>query len=122
MKRVRLLELGLGPRGMEDCRIHLCLYFLTGHRLQLNDVIYMKKLQKYVNLIPVISSIDDDVDEEEIEAYKSGISKEAKEYNLEFYNVEKDIKSVEEIEEELNIELIAPIPPFWFQSNFVEDM
>ncbi|QPG77203.1 hypothetical protein FOA43_004610 [Brettanomyces nanus] len=47
------------PR-FEDTRVHVCLYFIfpTGHGLRELDIDTMKKLSKYVNVIPVIGRAD----------------------------------------------------------------
>ncbi|VEU21955.1 DEKNAAC102913 [Brettanomyces naardenensis] len=47
------------PR-FEDTRIHVCLYFIapSGHGLRELDVDGMKKLSKYVNVVPVIGRAD----------------------------------------------------------------
>jgi|LauGreDrversion4_2_1035121.scaffolds.fasta_scaffold359852_2 septin family protein len=42
---------------VEDCRIHLVLYFLTGPRPKLVDFDHMKEISKYANIIPVISKV-----------------------------------------------------------------
>eukprot|EP01135_Chromosphaera_perkinsii_P009504 Nk52_evm1s1772 gene=Nk52_evmTU1s1772 len=47
-------------RRIPDTRVHCCLYFLapTGHSLKPLDVEFMKNLQHYVNIIPVIAKAD----------------------------------------------------------------
>ncbi|VUG17340.1 SHS1 [Brettanomyces bruxellensis] len=47
------------PR-FQDTRVHACLYFLppTGHGLRELDVLAMKRMAKYVNVIPVVSRAD----------------------------------------------------------------
>jgi septin 7 len=42
--------------SLADSRVHDCLYFTspTGHGLKKVDVVFMKKLHKKVNIIPVI--------------------------------------------------------------------
>ena len=95
--------------------MHLCLYFISGHRLQLNDVIYLKKLQKYVNILPVLSSTDEDIDSDEVEAYKHAIAREAKDYGLEWTDLNEELGGkMGDILEELELEPLMPIPPFWF--------
>ncbi|CAG0883831.1 unnamed protein product [Darwinula stevensoni] len=43
-----------------DTRIHVCLYFIcpTGHGLKAIDLVCMKKLDKKVNIIPIIAKAD----------------------------------------------------------------
>jgi len=47
------------PR-FQDTRVHACLYFLpaTGHGLRELDVLAMKRMSKYVNVLPVVSRAD----------------------------------------------------------------
>lgn len=45
-------------KTVEDCRIHLVLYFLTGPRPKIIDFIQMKEISKYANVIPVISKVN----------------------------------------------------------------
>lgn len=107
--------------GVIDCRVHLCLYFISGHRLQLNDVIYMKKLQEVMNIIPVMTSTEEEVDSEEVEAYKYAINREAKDYQLDWIDLERDIGDMDIAYQELDMVPIEPTPPFWFQvENFEE--
>lgn len=60
-----------------------------------------------MNIIPVISSTEEEVDEDECEAYKFAIAREARDYNLEWtdLNVEFGGK-LDDILEELNLEPI----------------
>ncbi len=44
--------------NIEDKRVHLMFYFFTGHKTVDNDFKILRKLQKYVNIIPVISKAD----------------------------------------------------------------
>ena len=43
-----------------DQRVHACLYFIapTGHSLKSLDLVCMKKLDKKVNIIPIIAKAD----------------------------------------------------------------
>ena len=42
----------------EDTRIHLCLYFMDGPRCKESDIAILKALQKYVNILPILSKAD----------------------------------------------------------------
>lgn len=121
LKKVTLNNPNSFRKGVIDCRVHLCLWFISGHRLQLNDVIFMKKLQKFTNILPVLTSIEDEVDVEEVEAYKFAINREGEDYQLNWIDLERDVGSMEMVYEELNMIPIEPTPPFWFQvQNFEE--
>lgn len=121
LKRVTLKDRSSFKRGVIDCRVHLCLYFITGHRLQLNDVIYMKKLQKYTNILPVLTSVEEEVDAEEVEAYKFAINREASDYQLEWIDLDRDLGNIDLVYKELQMAPIEPCPPFWFQVENFED-
>ena len=43
---------------MQDNRIHLLLYFFDGKYANANDLTNISKLQKYVNVLPVIGKAD----------------------------------------------------------------
>lgn len=77
----------------------------------------MKKLQKYINIIPVVSSKEIDIDEEDIEAYKDSIASESSDYHLEFGEIQRCMSELEAIAERDNLELIHPIIPIWFNQS-----
>lgn len=71
-----------------------------------------------MNIIPVLSSIEEDVDEDEVEAYKYAIAKEAAEYNLQWTDFDLEFAgNFQQILDELELEPIRPLPPFWFQAK-----
>jgi len=37
-----------------DCRVHLCLYFLESPTISVDEIAYIRKLSKYVNIMPVL--------------------------------------------------------------------
>lgn len=50
---------GEGRFGLQtDGLVHVCLYFIAAHRLKGVDVEFMRRLEKYVNLVPVIAKAD----------------------------------------------------------------
>jgi len=55
-------EAGSPPRQPErpgnDGLVHVCLYFITAHRLKGQDVEFMRRLEPHVNLVPVIAKAD----------------------------------------------------------------
>ncbi|GMM38355.1 septin [Saccharomycopsis crataegensis] len=67
----------------KDTRVHACLYFITptGHGLRELDVEIIKKLSKYVNIIPVIGRADS-FTKEELADFKRNIL-----YDIEKFNV-----------------------------------
>ena len=37
-----------------DCRVHLCLYFIESPTISVDETVYIRKLSKYVNIMPVL--------------------------------------------------------------------
>jgi len=37
-----------------DCRVHLCLYFVESPKISLDEIAYIRKLSKYVNIMPIL--------------------------------------------------------------------
>ncbi|ODQ82797.1 hypothetical protein BABINDRAFT_29672 [Babjeviella inositovora NRRL Y-12698] len=95
-----------------DSRVHVCLYFITptGHGLREIDVECMKKLLKYVNVLPVVARADS-FTEVELRRFKRTIMEDIEKYNVpifEFtYDEEEDDYDV--IQE---IEFLNKIQPF----------
>ena len=55
-------ETGNPPRQARplgnDGLVHVCLYFITAHRLKGQDIEFMRRLEPHVNLVPVIAKAD----------------------------------------------------------------
>ena len=68
-----------------DNKVHVCLYFLTGPRIKRDDIIYMKKLQKYVNIIPILAK-GDSFTVEEIKAIKLTLINQAFDHKIEWFD------------------------------------
>ena len=69
-----------------DTRIHVCLYFITpnGHGLKSIDLVCMKKLDKKVNIIPIIAKADT-INKEELAKFKAKIMNELKTNEVSIY-------------------------------------
>lgn len=81
----------------------------------------MKKLKEYMNIIPVVVGDDPYVDEEEIEAIKDLISKDARDYGIDWLDIRSEVRNLEDIIQESKLTPIAPYPPFWFQKEVDEE-
>ncbi|CEP20434.1 SHS1 [Cyberlindnera jadinii] len=98
------------PR-FEDTRVHICLYFIepTGHGLRELDVECMKKLSKYVNVLPVISRADS-FTSLELEAFKKNILYDIAKFSIPVfqfgYDEEEDDEEV--IKENTELKSIQP--------------
>ena len=68
-----------------DNKVHICLYFLTGPRIKRDDIIYMKKLQKYVNIIPILAK-GDSYTVEEIKSIKLTLINQAYDHKIEWFD------------------------------------
>lgn len=42
----------------KDCRVHVCLYFMSGPRIQNVDIEVMGQLQEYLSIIPILAKGD----------------------------------------------------------------
>lgn len=122
LKAISVANRDIRDKHIIDCRIHLCLYFIDGSsRLNVKDVLNMKKLKEYMNIIPVVVGDDPYVDEEEIEAIKDLISKDARDYGIDWLDIRSEVRNLEEIIQESKLAPIAPYPPFWFQKEVDEE-
>lgn len=121
LKKISAVEKNLNKRNLVDCRVHVLLYFFTGRRLKVNDVIYMKKLQKYTTIIPIYSNSDPDVDAEEIEDLKECIKQEAQDYHLNWAELARGVKT-KDICNQNGIEHITPYPPFYFYNKDLSEI
>eukprot|EP00800_Vazella_pourtalesii_P019847 TRINITY_DN68_c2_g1_i1.p1 TRINITY_DN68_c2_g1~~TRINITY_DN68_c2_g1_i1.p1 ORF type:complete len:402 (-),score=106.19 TRINITY_DN68_c2_g1_i1:368-1573(-) len=69
-----------------DTRIHCCMYFIppTGHCLRPLDIEFMKKLDKHVNIVPVIAK-SDTLTIEERQAFKQRIRDDIAHHKIRIY-------------------------------------
>ncbi|EGV60887.1 septin [Yamadazyma tenuis] len=99
-----------------DTRIHVMLYFITpnGHGLKELDISCMKRLSKYVNIIPVISKADS-FTEDELKFFKKQVKVDIERFNVPIFQFDN---LIDEYDEEEDYELIqeckylAKIQPF----------
>lgn len=66
-----------------DTRVHALLYFIapTGHGLKSIDICCMKRLSKYVNILPIISKADS-FTHDELKMFKKQINADIKNYSI----------------------------------------
>jgi len=96
---------------VEDKRVHAILYFLRGPRISDEDVKYMKRLQKYGNIIPVIAK-GDAYSKEEVNEVKRMFLEKTNRKGLELFNFESALGDDEEKLEELRKGNFGSCPPF----------
>ncbi|KAK6202674.1 Septin-domain-containing protein [Scheffersomyces amazonensis] len=99
-----------------DTRVHALLYFITptGHGLREIDIQCMKKLSKFVNIIPVIGRADS-FTEKELRHFKNQIKIDIEKFNVPIFQFDSVLN---EFDEEEDYELIqeckylAALQPF----------
>ena len=71
------MKIKRSQKTYHDTRVHVCLYFIapTGHSLKSLDLVCMKKLDKKVNVIPIIAKADT-ISKNELQAFKDQIMTE----------------------------------------------
>ncbi|KAF2840625.1 septin [Patellaria atrata CBS 101060] len=96
-------------RYLQDTRIHCCLFFIqpSGHALKPIDIVVLKKLSEFVNVVPVIAK-SDSLTLEERATFKQRIKEEFAFHNLRMYPYENEEHDREEIE--LNERIKETIP------------
>ncbi len=84
-------------RYLQDTRIHCCLFFIqpSGHALKPIDIVVLKKLSEFVNVVPVIAK-SDSLTLEERAAFKERIKEEFAFHNLRMYPYDNDEYDQEE--------------------------
>lgn len=89
-----------------DGRIHACLYFIspTGHSIKSLDLVCMKKLDKKVNIIPIIAKADT-VSKNELQSFKLRIMEELQKNGVENYRFPTDDETVADINNQMNQQL-----------------
>ena len=78
--------------NIADSRVHLLLFFFSGHHTNFGDFTMLKKLQTYVNIIPVIAKADS-FKETELHEMKIDISSTAEDRRVNFFDCIEAIKT-----------------------------
>lgn len=88
---------------LTDTRVHCCLYFIcpTGHSLKSLDLMIMKKLDRHVNIIPIIAKADT-IAKNELVKFKQNILRDIAAYNIKIYQFPVDDNAVVEINTGMN--------------------
>ncbi|ODV59360.1 septin SHS1 [Ascoidea rubescens DSM 1968] len=105
----------------QDTRVHVCLYFIpaTGHGLRELDVETIKKLSKYVNVIPVITRADS-FTEEELKLFKENIVRDIEKFNVPVFQFTYDEEEddPETIDENKYLQEIQPFAVICSEDTF----
>ncbi|KAF2625462.1 cell division/GTP binding protein [Macroventuria anomochaeta] len=96
-------------RYLQDTRIHCCLFFIqpSGHALKPIDIVVLKKLSEFVNVVPVIAKADS-LTLEERAAFKERIKAEFQFHNLRMYPYENEEDDQDEIAHKNQIKDLIP--------------
>jgi len=92
------------------------LYFLGGPRISIKDLMYMKKLQKYTNIIPIIAR-GDTYTIDEIREIKMNLIKDAHDYKINWFDFSEALRDSSQKLKELNEGTFGPCPPFLIISS-----
>ena len=90
--RIERLEKIRRINSIPDSRVHLLLFFFSGHHTNFGDFTMLKKLQTYVNIIPVIAKADS-FKENELRQMKVDISSTAEDRGVKFFDCIEAIKT-----------------------------
>ncbi|XP_042868349.1 neuronal-specific septin-3-like [Penaeus japonicus] len=91
------------PLHIEDTRVHCCVYFIppTGHSLSSLDVEVLQRLDKIVNVVPVIAKADTLTLEERM-AFKERIRADLQDHGIQVYPV-KEFEDLEDVQDNAKI-------------------
>ena len=89
---------------INDSRIHVCLYFIcpTGHSLKSLDLLMMKKLDKKVNIIPIIAK-SDTIAKNELLKFKQKILQDLIANHVNIYQFPTEDDTVAEMNASMNV-------------------
>ncbi|CAO3614046.1 unnamed protein product [Cunninghamella blakesleeana] len=109
-------------RYIQDGRIHCCLFFITptGHSLKPIDIVVLKKLSEFVNVVPVIAKSDSLMIEERI-AFKQRIKAELDFHNIKVYPYESDEDDAQEQALNESIRELLPFAIVGSEKNIMVD-
>jgi septin 3/9/12 len=94
-------------RYLQDTRIHCCLFFISpsGHSLKPIDIVVLKKLSEFVNVVPVIAK-SDSLTLEERAIFKERIREEFQFHNLRMYPYDSEEHDHDELTTNNSIKVI----------------
>lgn len=99
-----------------DTRVHVLLYFITptGHGLREIDIQCMKRLSKYVNIIPIIGKADS-FTELELKHFKSQIKVDIEKFNVPIFQFDNYVNEYDEEDDQELIQeskFLSQLQPF----------
>ncbi|EWS72727.1 septin protein (macronuclear) [Tetrahymena thermophila SB210] len=103
-------------KKFQDKRIHCCLYFLQPPRIKDSDLIYIQKLSKLVNVIPIIAKGDTLTQNETIELKRQFLEM-CEDNGFQIYNIEKGLDRNVEFLNHIQNSPNGKCPPFTIVSS-----
>lgn len=98
-----------------DTRVHVLLYFITptGHGLREIDIQCMKRLSKYVNIIPIVGRADS-FTEAELRHFKQQIRTDIERFNVPIFQFDNYLNDYDDVDSDLVAEskFLAGLQPF----------
>ena len=104
----KLLNNRLSTATPQDIKVHLALYLIEGPRCKETDLEMMYRLQRYVNILPIVARADA-YSSAELSQVKLQILSQCAEAGISFFDVTSAMK---DNISQLNESLLPPIPPF----------
>ncbi len=99
--------------NIKDNRIHLCLFFLKSSKIKLSEMLYIQKLQKYTNIIPIL--IEEENDNKFIcEKIKLETRELLLENDVEWFDLQEDDITFKQF----RANLLAKTTPFLLMSQY----
>ncbi len=102
----------MGQDNLQDTRVHVMLYFVLGQIIPTQDLIYIKKLSKFVNVIPVLIQ-SNDIIEYNFEHIKLNAKKQLRDNSIEWFDLQEDDLTFRQFQKQL----LAKTTPFLLSVN-----
>ena len=98
--------------NMVDCRIHLCLFFIKAPSIKMNEMLYIQKLQKYVNIVPILVECNNSKNFD-FESIKLHAKQELLNNNVNWFDLQEDDLIFDQFREDL----LAKTTPFFISAK-----
>lgn len=107
LKKVLKKDKKFLKENMVDCRIHLCLFFIKAPSIKMNEMLYIQKLQKYVNIVPILVECNNSK-KFDFESIKLNAKQELLNNNVDWFDLQEDDLIFDQFREDL----LAKTTPF----------
>lgn len=88
-----LKKMDKNKHNLLDPRIHLLFFFIKSPKIRLNEIVYLKKLQKYAVIVPILvdKSASEKLTSDYVKSIKLNLTKELTAYAIEPLDFEDDV-------------------------------